>query len=198
MDGRSAALEILEDDAGASPPAGRVETATHAALSGIQDVIIESIHDPWPSRSGAGGVGRDLPQPDCRVRGRELLAWFGDEAAPAPGATGDPPLRPTAASAQSSAVVPGPRAVFPIPPASSPWTWDTGRDEFRSLRLGPPWFPRFREVRSANCRLGFGRAATACDPGVRAFAAGGRILPGSGGSRLRVLVDASVVSDHCA
>jgi len=77
--GGSAALEILEDeDAGPAP--GRIETAARAALSGVQDVIIETIRGSWP---GADGGGRDLPQPDCRVRGRELLAWFGDEATPA-------------------------------------------------------------------------------------------------------------------
>ncbi len=80
--GGSAALLILEDDEGTWPGADTMETATRAALSGVQDVIIESIHGPWPGRSGAD-KGRDLPLPDCRVRGRELLAWFGDEAAPA-------------------------------------------------------------------------------------------------------------------
>lgn len=77
--GGSAALEILEDD-DADPAPGRIETAARAALSGVQDVIIETIRTPWP---GAEDGGRDLPQPDCRVRGRELLAWFGDEATPA-------------------------------------------------------------------------------------------------------------------
>jgi hypothetical protein len=81
--GGSAALEILEDDEGAGPAPDTIETATRAALSGVQDVIIESIHGSWPDRPGADGGGRDLPLPDCHVRGRELLAWFGDEATPA-------------------------------------------------------------------------------------------------------------------
>jgi hypothetical protein len=81
--GGSAALEILQDDAGTGPTADRIETATRAALAGIQDVIIESTRSPWPRRSADNGTGNDLPQPDCRVRDAELLAWFGDEATPA-------------------------------------------------------------------------------------------------------------------
>ena len=77
--GGSAALEILEDE-DADPAPGRIETAARAALSGVQDVIIETIRGPWP---GEDDGGRDLPQPDCHVRGRELLTWFGDEATPA-------------------------------------------------------------------------------------------------------------------
>jgi hypothetical protein len=76
--GSSAALEIL-DDADDSGLTARIETAARAALSGVQDVIIEIIRSPWPATPGGGS---DLPQPDCRVEGQELLVWFGAGEAP--------------------------------------------------------------------------------------------------------------------
>lgn len=77
--GRSAALDIIGDNDERSVTA-RIETATRAALSGVQDVIIEDAHSPWPDQPGHG---MDLPVPDCRIVGDELFVWFGDETAPA-------------------------------------------------------------------------------------------------------------------
>jgi hypothetical protein len=77
--GGTPALEIISDDDGRAL-SEKIETAACAALSGIQDVIVENIHGPWPN---SPGNGTDLPQPGCRVAGTELRAWFGDEAAPA-------------------------------------------------------------------------------------------------------------------
>jgi hypothetical protein len=79
MVGSSPALDIIDENDGRSVT-DRVETAVQATLSGIQDVIIEDIHGSWP---GPPGPGTQLPLPDCRVAGDELLVWFGDEAAPA-------------------------------------------------------------------------------------------------------------------
>jgi hypothetical protein len=79
MVGGSPALDIIDENDDRSVT-DRVETAVQATLSGIQDVIIEDIHRPWP---GLPGAGSELPLPDCRVAGDELLVWFGDEAAPA-------------------------------------------------------------------------------------------------------------------
>jgi hypothetical protein len=76
--GRSPALDIIDDDDGRTLHA-RIETATRAALSGVQDVIVEDIHRPWPVPAD-GDSG--LPGPDCRVTGHQLLVWFGDEATP--------------------------------------------------------------------------------------------------------------------
>jgi hypothetical protein len=77
--GASPALEIIDENDNRSLQ-DRVETATRAALSGVQDVIIEDIREPWPGRPGSGG---DIPEPDCRIVGQELLLWFGDEVVPA-------------------------------------------------------------------------------------------------------------------
>jgi len=77
--GGSPALKIIDDNDGRSR-SERIETATRAALSGIQDVIIENIRGPWP---GQPSHGAEFPKPDCRVVGDELLAWCGDEADPA-------------------------------------------------------------------------------------------------------------------
>lgn len=77
--GRSPALDIIDENDGRSVT-DRIETAVQATLSGIQDVIIEDIHGPWP---GPQDPGSELPLPDCRVAGNELLVWFGDEATPA-------------------------------------------------------------------------------------------------------------------
>jgi hypothetical protein len=82
--GSAPALEIIDDDDGRSLP-DRLETAVRAALAGIQDVIMESLHDPWPEPSkllGSPGGGADLPHPDSHVTGTELLAWFGDASDP--------------------------------------------------------------------------------------------------------------------
>ena len=57
--GSSAALEILDDADGSGFTAG-IETATRAALSGVQDVIIEDIHDPWPATPPAARTFRSL------------------------------------------------------------------------------------------------------------------------------------------
>ncbi len=77
--GCSPALEIIDDNDGRSLRE-KIEIAVRSALSGIQDVVIESQGDLWPGQSGHGA---DVPQPNCRTAGRELLVWFGDEAAPA-------------------------------------------------------------------------------------------------------------------
>ena len=79
MIGGSPALDIIgeNDDSNITE---RIETAVRATLDGIQDVIIEDIHGSWP---GPPGSGSELPMPDCRVAGDELLVWFGDEATPA-------------------------------------------------------------------------------------------------------------------
>jgi hypothetical protein len=79
MVGGSPALDIIEENDGRSVT-DRVETAVQATLSGIQDVIIEDIHGPWP---GPPGPGSELPLPECRVAGDELLIWFGDQETPA-------------------------------------------------------------------------------------------------------------------
>jgi hypothetical protein len=79
MVGGSPALDIIEENDGRSVT-DRVETAVQSTLSGIQDVIIEDIHGPWP---GPPGPGPELPLPECRVSGDELLIWFGDEENPA-------------------------------------------------------------------------------------------------------------------
>jgi hypothetical protein len=76
--GGSPALEIIDENDDRSVSA-RIETAVRATLSGIQDVIIEYIHSPWP---GQQDHGAEIPEPNCRVTGDELLVWFGDEAAP--------------------------------------------------------------------------------------------------------------------
>jgi hypothetical protein len=78
MIGGSPALGIIDENDDRSVTA-KIETAVRAALDGIQDVIIEDIHRPWP---GPPGPGSELPMPDCRVSGDGLLVWFGDEAAP--------------------------------------------------------------------------------------------------------------------
>jgi hypothetical protein len=78
--GRASALDIIDENNDDLSATERVETAVGAALSGIQDVIIEEIHGSWP---GPPGPGSELPMPDCRVAGDELLVWFGDEATPA-------------------------------------------------------------------------------------------------------------------
>ncbi len=77
--GRFPALSIIDDDDDRGVTA-RIETATRAVLSGIQDAVIEDIRGPWPPR---GGHGQELALPDCRVSGDELLVWFGDESTPA-------------------------------------------------------------------------------------------------------------------
>jgi hypothetical protein len=77
--GGSPALEIIDENDDRSLQ-DRVETATRAVLSGVQDVIIENIREPWPGGSGSRG---DVPEPDCRIVKQELLIWFGDETDPA-------------------------------------------------------------------------------------------------------------------
>jgi hypothetical protein len=76
--GGSPALQIIDDHDDRSFPE-RIETATRAALSAIQDVIIEATGGPWPGQSVRGP---DLPQPDCRCDGTRLFVWFGDVASP--------------------------------------------------------------------------------------------------------------------
>lgn len=76
--GGSDALQILEDDDDRSPKE-KIETAVLAVLSSIQDTIIETVKGPWP---GTSSHGADLPMPDCRVTGNQLLFWFGDQDGP--------------------------------------------------------------------------------------------------------------------
>ncbi|MGH3201102.1 MAG: hypothetical protein ACRDOA_10425 [Streptosporangiaceae bacterium] len=76
--GGSAALEILEDDDDRSPKE-KIETAVQAVLSSVQDTVIETIKGPWP---GTSSNGADLPMPDSRVTGDQLLFWFGDQDRP--------------------------------------------------------------------------------------------------------------------
>ena len=78
MIGGSPALDIMEENDDRSVTE-KIETAVRAILDGIQDVIIENIHGSWPGQPGSGS---ELPMPDCRVVGDELLVWFGDEAIP--------------------------------------------------------------------------------------------------------------------
>jgi hypothetical protein len=68
--GSSAAPEIV-DSAPDSP--AQIETATRAALSSVQDLVSETLTEPWPE---------GLPAAGARVVGSELRLWFGDEAAP--------------------------------------------------------------------------------------------------------------------
>jgi hypothetical protein len=78
--GGSPALEIIDENDDRSVPE-RIETAVQATLSGIQDVVIEDIHSPWPTKQNQGSS--EIPQANCRVAAGELLVWFGDEEDPA-------------------------------------------------------------------------------------------------------------------
>ncbi|WP_214367451.1 hypothetical protein [Pseudonocardia sp. H11422] len=68
--GSSAAPEIVDS---APDSHAQIETATRAALSSVQDLVSETLTEPWPE---------GLPAAGARVVGSELRLWFGDEAAP--------------------------------------------------------------------------------------------------------------------
>lgn len=68
--GSSAAPEILDS---APDSHAQIETASRAALSSVQDLVTETLTEPWPE---------GLPAAGARVVGSELRLWFGDEAAP--------------------------------------------------------------------------------------------------------------------
>jgi len=77
--GGTPALDILADRDGRRV-SEKIEVAVRAVLSAVQDRVIEELKGPWP---GEFRRGADLPIPDCRVAGDQLLLWFGDESAPA-------------------------------------------------------------------------------------------------------------------
>lgn len=68
--GSSAAPEIIDS---APDSHAQIETATRAALSAVQDLVSETLTEPWPA---------GLPAAGARIVGSELRLWFGDEAAP--------------------------------------------------------------------------------------------------------------------
>lgn len=75
--GTVTAAEIADDIDSRSEPE-RLASATRAVLSAIQDLIVRSTAEPWPStKSGA------LPVPNAEVRETMLRIWFGDPATPA-------------------------------------------------------------------------------------------------------------------
>lgn len=74
----SAALAIIDADDGRTLQE-KIETAVIAAVTGVQDCIIEALQGPWPGKSTRGP---DLPLPDCRIEGSQLKVWFGEESRP--------------------------------------------------------------------------------------------------------------------
>jgi hypothetical protein len=70
--GASAAPRIIDGDT-----SGRqLATATYATINAVQDVVAEELTTPWPARS------RGMPQPQARLDGRMLYAWFGPAERP--------------------------------------------------------------------------------------------------------------------
>jgi hypothetical protein len=73
--GASWAADFITRDDGRSV-ADRLASAAEAIMSSIQDEVMESTKEPWPS----GPPSATLP--DARVIGAQLHMWFGDEANP--------------------------------------------------------------------------------------------------------------------
>ena len=73
--GASRAADFITRDDGRSV-ADRLASAAEAIMSSIQDEVMESTKEPWPS----GPPSATLP--DARVIGAQLHMWFGDEANP--------------------------------------------------------------------------------------------------------------------
>ena len=74
--GGSASSFIVEDDDGRSLEE-KLETASWAVLSGVQDVVAEELRLEWPVLEEGG-----MALPGVRRTGHELHLWFGAEATP--------------------------------------------------------------------------------------------------------------------
>lgn len=74
--GSSTSLAYLDpDDADAQDYAD----AAWNVLSMVQDVVSETVADPWPA---AAGSGSDLAEPGTRVEGVSVALYFGPDEAP--------------------------------------------------------------------------------------------------------------------
>ena len=74
--GGSAASTILDEDDGRSL-GQKVETASWAVLSGVQDAVAEALQIEWPVLEGGG-----MALPGVRLIGHQVHLWFGNEPTP--------------------------------------------------------------------------------------------------------------------
>ena len=70
--GGSAAPRIIDGDVSHR----QLVTAVYATINAVQDVVAEELTTPWPARS------QRMPQPQARLDGRMLYAWFGPAERP--------------------------------------------------------------------------------------------------------------------
>jgi hypothetical protein len=75
--GGSAASSIVEDSDSRSLEE-KIETASLAVLSGVQDAIAEALRVEWPLLARGG-----MALPEARSDGRQVHLWFGEKTAPA-------------------------------------------------------------------------------------------------------------------
>ena len=75
QESRNGTASILDDDDGRSLYE-KVDSATRAILSHVQDAASVATGRPWP------GSGADMPLADVEVRNGHLHAWFGAIDAP--------------------------------------------------------------------------------------------------------------------
>jgi hypothetical protein len=74
--GGSASTIIVDDDDGRSLEE-KIEMASWAVLSGVQDVIAEELRQEWPVLEEGG-----MALPGVSRAGHQLHLWFGKEATP--------------------------------------------------------------------------------------------------------------------